>query len=324
MRLKKAVMNCLGGNHPELRLYLSVEARFETPSSHFISILSFIIDGIKIDMGDVMIWTILFFVITSLTTLTGCSTGGEDPDGGRLDVSVKHAFAPAGLTKTENLPEVLKVASFHVKITGPTFDPIEADFPASAKEGVIHGVPQGVNRIAEVTALNSRGHSIRRAIVDGINVIKKQKTNVVADLQTIPMITNLVDGSLVTQTRLVFKGYGEPENVVKVLDSFQGNIITVPVLPLALSSNKEARYIPRYSLEDGSFSITPPLLPLGQHTFMIQDPISREKSEITITLVPPGRTPGMGFSAAGRILELGGYTLGTHGTFQEVINQINQ
>lgn len=250
------------------------------------------------------------FLCISLMMTTSCSN--SDTGGGGIALTVKNAKHPAAIS-IDNLPEVLQVKSFHVVVSGEGFEPIESSFSADSSYGVVSGIPVGDDRTIMIEALNNSGQAIRRRTLKGLTVVAGNPTPVVATLVSLPVITNFQDGSLVTQTHLIFKGYGEPAGSVEVSDSNQSSFI--------LTDMSTSSTLISPSLSDGSFSFTPSLLPIGTHTFTFHDPESGEFTQLTLTLVKPGSRPGFGLSSAGAVSKSFGMSLGMMGQFQEVMMQ---
>lgn len=251
----------------------------------------------------------LLLIITMFFSSCLSSSGGGD---GIVAVAVYNAHRPAGLAADEPLPEVLQVETFRVLIAGDKMDPVEVFFPGDASGGSIKGIKRGENRAVLVEAINKFGQVVRRRQITGVKISGGKETPIVASLLSVPIVTNLKDGNLVTQTRLVFQGYAEPGGSLEVEDDFNGSPSIVPDL-----STSASMISPSLSL--GGFTFKPPVLPLGTHTFTLRDPESGEESQITLTLVRPGRQPGIGISATGKIISAATDTSGGPGLFPEVV-----
>lgn len=252
------------------------------------------------------------WILIGFMTFSGCfgSSGAGD---GVMAVAVYNAHRPAGLSADEPLPEVLRVETFRVLITGDKMDPVEVFFPGDAAGGTISGISRGDNRIVLVEAINKFGQVIRRREIAGVKISGGKETPIVASLLSVPIVTNLKDGNLVTQTRLVFQGYAEPGGSLEIEDSYNSSLSLLP--DLSSSANMISP-----SLSLGGFTFKPPVLPLGTHTFTLRDPESGEESQITLTLVRPGRQPGIGVSAAGKVVASETTTASGAGLFSEVLD----
>jgi hypothetical protein len=243
--------------------------------------------------------------------LSSCFSSSGNGDG-IVAVAVYNAHRPAGLAADEPLPEVLQVETFRVLITGEKMDPVEIFFPGDAAGGSIKGIKKGENRTVLVEAINKFGQVVRRREITGVAIRGGKETPIVASLLSVPIVTNLKDGNLVTQTRLVFQGYAEPGGSLEIEDSYNSALSVLP--DLSSSSNMISP-----SLSLGGFTFKPPVLPLGPHTFTLRDPESGEESQITLILVRPGRQPGVGLTSAGKIVSAATDTAGGPGLFPEVV-----
>jgi hypothetical protein len=172
--------------------------------------------------------------------------------------------------------------------------PIELFFPGDSQGGEVEGVPVGRDRRVLVEAINSRGRVVRRREVRGVSVSRGRTTPVSAALLSVPLITNLSDGVAVTTTRLRIEGFGEPAGRLEVWDLNGGREEKL------LASVIGAPYLSP-SLSDGFFRFEPGVLEPGLHTFRVRATGTGETSEVTISLVPPGRMPGRVLASAGSV-----------------------
>ena len=150
--------------------------------------------GLRIDVA----------VIASALALA-CSCGSPQPAGdGSLSVVVSNSksFDPRA--------QHGRVERYVVKIEGDGIaDPILAEFSGEASEGVVEGVPAGDRRTVSVTAINPNGATIRAGETPGVSV-GDGMTEVSVDMQAVPIFTNLADGAILDNTRLVFRIFSDP------------------------------------------------------------------------------------------------------------------
>lgn len=247
--------------------------------------------------------------------LCSCSSGNGD---GVIALVVKNAASPAGLS-AQSIPSVLQADTFRVTISAPDLSPpLVVTFPGTAVEGQVTGIPVGENRTVLIEAINASGQVVRRRQLPGITISGDRPTPVVASLLSVPLVTNIPNNGLVTQTRLVFKGYAEPGSGLEITDAPPAGSSSV----LTDINDSETMISP--SLSDGGFTFQPSLLALGLHTFTITDLSSGEKSQITVTVVRAGRQPGLGFNVAGSIKPLSIESTGNSGMFSKALNQMQQ
>lgn len=260
-----------------------------------------------------------FFLI-----LSSFACGGSGGDGD-IVLAVKNARGPEGFgsevaglaTAGEGLPEVLRVHSFRVVVSGEDFSPIETVFPGDTKEGTITGIPVGSDRTVLIEALNETGETVRRREVTNVEILGSRPTQVVAALVAVPRLTNVHDGSVVPTTRLVLEGYGEPAGGLEIIDHFAG-------ASYSLSSASDTGGLVTPSLSVGFFSFRPSLLSPGLHSFEIRDSQTGESSSVTVTLVSSGRRPGVWIGSAGAVGTKVTMVMGTSEKFDRSVFNLPQ
>ncbi len=256
----------------------------------------------------------LILVLTVPIFLSACGS----PEGETVGFSVDHAYCPAGRSVIDSLPEVLRVETYRVVISGDGIDPpIEYTFAGNTISAPIEGIPKGEDRTILVEALNSTGQVICRRRLEGVKIEGGKMISLSIPLLSVPFVTNLSDGNVITQTRLFFRGYGEPAGAIEILDNFNG--AETPLVDLNTVSDLISP-----SISDAGFSFLPAVLPTGTHTFTIRDAGTGESSEVTVTLIGPGRTPGMGINTAGAFHLTETDAVGSGGLFAEVLNSMSQ
>lgn len=247
---------------------------------------------------------------------SGTTLGGRSTNGGSVALSVSDSYKPASVSDPSTLPEVLQVTSFHVAISGDNFSTIEATFSGDAAGGQIEGIPVGENRRVLVEALNANGVVVRRREISNVRITGGDVTPIVASLLSVPVVTNVSNDNMVTQTRLFFRGYAEPAGSLQVWDSYQGGESRL----IEEASVRSDVISP--SLSDGGFNFRPSALPLGAHLFTLKDPSSGEETKLQLTVVKPGREPGVGNHSAGNLHTETTQTLGSLGEFPKVLEMV--
>lgn len=240
-----------------------------------------------------------FKTLSLLLPLSLLACASSSSEQGTILLAVKNA-QEATLSFRAPVPDILKVETFRVVVSGDDFQPIEASFPGNSTSGVLSGIPLGDNRTVLIEAINKKGQVVRRNQITGIKIQGGDPTPIEATLFSVPVATTPAEGSLITQTRLIFKGYAEPGGSLEIEDNLKDSPSSL-LLDLNTSDNLVSP-----SLSDGSFTFQPPFLPTGVHTFIIRDPESGEESQITVTLVQAGLEPGTGM-------------IGNLGKFPEVV-----
>jgi hypothetical protein len=250
--------------------------------------------------------------VIAFTVLAAC--GGQQLE---TSLSLENAYCPAGKAGTDVLPEVLKIESYRVTISGEDFEPIIVNLDGRTDSSPVEDIPKGEDRTLLVEALNNRGQVICRRELTGIEIKGGKIALVELSLLAVPFVANLSDDNVVTQTRLTFQGYGEPVGAVEIIDTFNG----IETVLTDLDTNSE---LVSPSENDATFKFRPAVLPIGEHLFTVRDFQTGEESQVTVTLVAPGRTPGAGFSTAGQVGIAGVQTLGRGDIFIEALEALSK
>jgi len=215
-----------------------------------------------------------FFVAVLLMPILSCGSGNSRQgvsSGGVIKLNIKSDEIYSGEM------DIGKPASYHVEIANGDSDaPIVGEFSGDAKEGVIKGVPIGVGKIITVSAKNGKGQIIRNGIAKGIKILSGIN-DVDVDIKSVPIFTNISDGSVVDNTRLVFRIFSEPNHDVSIEDVSNGNA--------ALPDISTGRSDVQSDISTWMASLSPPLPPAGKHTFRVKDLSNGEYSEVSVKLL---------------------------------------
>lgn len=251
-------------------------------------------------------------VMAGLTLLAAC--GGDKI---QTSLSLEDAYCPQGKDLTGAVPDVLKIEAYEITISGDDFEPITVTLDGKTASAPVEEIPKGKNRTLLIEAKNNRGQVICRRELTGIEIKGGKIALVEISLLAVPFIANLSNDNVVTQTRLTFDGYGEPVGAVQIIDNFNGEeiILTDLITSADLVSPSEA---------DATFQFKPAVLPIGEHLFTVRDFQTGEQSQVKVTLVAPGRTPGTGLSVAGKVGVLGVQTTGRNDVFVEALEALSK
>lgn len=253
------------------------------------------------------------FIVLALGLILGACSGKEKQE---FSLSADFPHCPVGRDPSKPLPDVLRIEQYRITVSGGNIDePMVFTVPGNAEGASVDDIPKGENRTLLVEALNNRDQVICRRELRGVSIKGGKLTPVEMSLLAVPFIANISDGNIVTQTRLVFRGYGEPSGAVEILDNFQGNEIVLT----DLDTNSD---LVSPTVSDADFTFRPAVLPIGEHTFTVRDTQTGETSEVTATLVRPGRQPGTGFSVAGFIGSTKSQTIGRNDYFVEALEAL--
>ncbi len=238
------------------------------------------------------------------SVLLGC--GGGQSGVGQVALQVENARGPKGvnaaaLTAGTASVSPVTVAKFQVTISGEGISPvIEASADAAADHIEILDIPGGVNRSILIEALNGEGIVIRRRLIEGVEITPGVVTPIQTSLLTIPIVTNLRNGSVVLAENFHVLGFGEPGSSVEVTAATSEQNISM--------SESIDGSIPTISpdLSTGVFDLTPSQRLIGRQTITLKDQENGEWSSIEIVVIPAGARPGRHIvSAGGRGISMG-------------------
>ncbi|HSA58375.1 MAG TPA: hypothetical protein VLJ37_01660 [bacterium] len=251
-------------------------------------------------------------VMACMALLAAC--GGKKL---QTSLSLEDAYCPQGKDLSGAVPEVLKIESYEITISGDDFEPITVTLDGKTASAPVEEIPKGENRTLLIEAKNNRGQVICRRELTGIEIKGGKIALVEISLLAVPFVANISNGNVVTQTRLTFDGYGEPVGAVQIIDTFNGeeSILTDLITSADLVSPSSA---------DATFQFKPAVLPIGEHLFTVRDFQTGEQSQVTVTLVAPGRAPGTGLSIAGFIGTAGAQTVGRNDNFVEALEALSK
>jgi hypothetical protein len=255
----------------------------------------------------------VLLVLFGSLSLAACGTVGET-----VGIGIDDAYCPAGRQTLDILPEELRIETYRVTISAPDISPpITFDFEGKTTSAPLQNIPKGKNRTLTVEAVNSGGQIICRRTINDLTIEGGKLSSVAVPLLAVPFATNLSNGNLITQSRLVFRGYGEPGGAIEILDQFGGNETVLN----DLNTNSD---LIQPSINDAGFFFRPSLLPLGTHTFVVRDGTTGESNQVTVTLVRPGREPGRGIQTTGSVAPFGAQTAGRIDLLPDVMEQVAQ
>lgn len=214
-------------------------------------------------------------LVIFLVLIMAASCGGETPNnfsGGALAVVIRGArsFNPS--------IEPGHIVRYAVSIEGPGIaSPIVGEFPGGATEGIIEGVPVGDGREVRVIALNANGATIRAgehgdvSVDDGLTVVD-------VDMEAVPVFTNLADGSVIDNTRLIFRLFSDPSHYLLVEEvGANASVALADVSTGAAGVHLDAA--------TGLGRMSPRPLEPGNHKFTVTDIATGRHSSVNVHLL---------------------------------------
>lgn len=229
--------------------------------------------------------------LLGLIAIAGCGGGAADGNSrsaGASAISIKVAGSKGAKAGTQHG----RIETYRVKVEGEGIaEPITAEFPGAANDGLIENVPEGSGRVVSVEAINPNGSTIRAGETPGVEV-QSGTNEVEVKMEPVPIFTNLKNGATIDNTRLVMHIFSDPSRVVTVDDSSEG----VPNPVIDADTN-----LPQLSLDatSGLGAMAPRLLPPGNHGFVVRDVENGRSSKVNVQLIDgTKRKPAPLFSAS--------------------------
>jgi hypothetical protein len=172
-----------------------------------------------------------------------------------------------------------RVEKFVVTVSGNGIEePLVAEFPGDATEGIIEGVPAGRDRVVEVEAINEDDWTLRAGEEEGVKVNGGSTSDVDIALEAVPVFINLAPESVVENTRLIFRVYSEESSPVVIEDLFkaQSDLIVNP-----------STSVPELDLDQatGLGLLAPRVRPVGRHEFTVRSTANGRSNTANVRLL---------------------------------------
>lgn len=227
--------------------------------------------------------------LLGLLALSGCGANlASSSDGSALAITLSNS-------KTfDSTARHGKVELYRIEIDADGLEnPITAQFPGDATEGVIEGVPCGGGRRVSVEAVNPNDSVILAGESEGIE-IGEDVTEVNVKLEAVPIFTNIANGSQIENTRLVFRMFSDPSHALVVEEV--GSDSALPIVDADTNLNEV-----RLDSSTGLGRLSPQLVEPGTHTFKVSDVDTGRSSQVSVLLLNGNARRPAPLAAAGRM-----------------------
>lgn len=214
--------------------------------------------------------------------LIGCGGGGPTVsmlDGCTSDACGSVQLTVKGAQSFNPSIDHGRIVEYRVSISGPGIEgELVTGFPGDAEEGVIEGIPAGDDRRIEVRAINPNRAVIREGEEDGVVIGGGSTADVNIMLESVPLFTNLMDGSVVENTRLVFRIFADPDGSVVIEDLSSSKS---ELLANASSASPEVAF----DEVTGLGVMSPAVLLPGEHAFTARNTLTDRSSTVAVRLI---------------------------------------
>jgi hypothetical protein len=172
-----------------------------------------------------------------------------------------------------------RIEAYRVAISGPGIEgELTAVFPGDADSGLIEDVPAGEERVISVSAINPNATSIREGETEGVSVSGGEIADVEITMESVPIFTNIADGSVVENTRLIFHVFSDPSEPVAVEDVSASK---ADMLVDAPTSSENVSF----DVDTGLGTLAPAVLMPGEHSFKVRNLQTGRSSSARVRLL---------------------------------------
>ena len=173
--------------------------------------------------------------------------------------------------KTPSLSEAARITQYKVVVSGDGLPAVEQMVSLDAAGVAIEGIPAGLNRKVEVTALNGAGKILREGVVENLAIQGGKSVAVEVTLVSVPAVLNLSDGDFSSNQRVWFKVLTDPGHTIAVESGGGLKDIVTAAESVTAGANGEVKFYP------GVF-------PAGDPVFKITDRTTQKSSSVTLHL----------------------------------------
>lgn len=223
-------------------------------------------------------------IIFGMVFLFSCG-GVADRSDSKLNVIIER---PKGFsTQTEHG----KIERYKITISGEDIaEPINAEFLGTNSEARIEGVPCGDGRSISVEAINPNGAVVFAADKNNVN-ISGGVNEIEVKMESVPVFTNLFNGSVVEKNRLVVGIFADPNDKILIGSRVNGAEVSLSrdLEELPISTNEST----------WMYGLSAKNLSAGEYEIFAKDVTNNRQSSVTVRLVDTGGlVPAPIFSAA--------------------------
>jgi hypothetical protein len=218
----------------------------------------------------------MFVVLLLSLLMLHCGQAG---DGGHVVVGDGAATLAIYRSQSSAVHPMLEAHRVIVRISGDSFDTLEFAFAADVTELLMEGIPSGRDRYVTVAVENIREQVVRMGEQSDVDIASDGVTDVTMTLDAVPIFTNVVDGSIVANTRFRPEVITAPGHTIHVRYQRDGGF-DEPLIDAALGTDAIVT-----DPDVGVAAIaTPPLAP-GQYHLVVRDAETARTSQAELTIV---------------------------------------
>lgn len=168
----------------------------------------------------------MIYLLTIITLLlAGC--GYQDGNVG-TDTTSSLSLNVKILGQDTNKTSYNTLDKFTVSVSAEDIEEeIIAEFDGESEEGLLSDIPAGIDRTVRVEAVNLQEKVIYQGRKEGVEIVGGEINSVDVELEQVPIFANIKDDASILQSRLKFRLYSSPEDLLVVEKSGQDSISTV-------------------------------------------------------------------------------------------------
>ncbi|MDO8518920.1 MAG: hypothetical protein Q7T11_02005 [Deltaproteobacteria bacterium] len=234
------------------------------------------------------------FLILALLAAS-CDSGGN----GEMTFQSKNLALTVTNSRSFN-PDIIhgKIDHYQITVTGTDLNiPFTTRIAGESASATMMGIPTGTDRTITIEAFNPNSLVIRRGKKEGVSIIPGQFSHVEIAMLTVPIFTNVADRGAVSNSRLDFEVFGEPDSKLGIyeMDGEEEAAALADFTGRTLLNTKD---------DEGLFIHSPGNLSQGLHAFKVADMETGESSSVRLTVYEATTRPGIALNSGGKATRL--------------------
>lgn len=217
----------------------------------------------------------IIWILISLILFVSC--GQSMSDSARDKASVAVTINNSRSVRSDATKTYAQIVKYIVSVKTPDSEnPVVSEFQGDAASGVVENVPIGEDNKVYVDAINGDGQAIRQGEKFDVD-IGAGENSVAVELEAVPIFTNVKNGSVVENSRLIFKIFSDANHPLALQDE---SSVMEPLVDL--NTDKSELYC---DASTGLGLFRPGVSDSGKHKFFVQDLVTGRASSVELVLI---------------------------------------